>query len=79
MDLYTKLSKKPAIFKKLTGLTNPEFLIIIKKLNPLWDKKYKNKKKVSGRPQGLISTENYLLWSRCKSQKSCIVRVFSKF
>jgi len=61
MDLYTKLAKKPAIFKKLTGLTNMEFLIIIKKLKPLWNKKYEKKKKVSGRPQGLMNIENYLL------------------
>lgn len=61
MNLYSKLEKKPLIFKKLTGLTNDEFLIIIKKLKPLWDKKYEKKKKVSGRPQGLINIENYLL------------------
>ena len=61
MDLYSKLIKNPKIFKRLTGLTNSEFLIIIKKLNPLWTKKYEKGKKVSGRPQGLISIENYLL------------------
>lgn len=61
MDLYKKLSKKPVVFKKLTGLNSSEFLTIVKKLKPLWDKKYEKGKKKSGRPQGLINVENHLL------------------
>lgn len=61
MDLYSKLISKPQVFIKLTGLTNKEFSKLIVKLKPLWDTKFENKKKKSGRPQGLISLENYLL------------------
>ncbi len=50
MDLYKKLNKKPVVFRKLTGLNNSEFEIIVKKLKPLWNKKYEKGKKKSGRP-----------------------------
>ena len=57
------------IFKKsssllnfhFTTLSDREFLNIIEKLKPLWNKKYEKPKKISGRPRGLISIENYLL------------------
>lgn len=61
MNLYLKIKKKPVIFKRLTGLEIQEFKQIIKKLKPLWKRKYEAKKKVSGRPYGLVSLENYLL------------------
>ena len=61
MDLYSKIRKRPFTFKRLTGLKHEEFQQIIKKLAPLWEKKYEAKKKVSGRPYGLESLENHLL------------------
>ena len=61
MNLYLKIRKKTFIFKRLTGLEHKEFQQIIKKLAPLWKKKYEAKKKVSGRPYGLESLENHLL------------------
>ncbi len=33
MDLYKKLNKKPVVFRKLTGLNDSEFEIIVKKLS----------------------------------------------
>ncbi len=69
MDLYRKIEKRPFIFKQLTGLERQEFKKIMKKLKPLWKKKHQAKKKVPGRPYGLVSLENYLicllLYYRC--------------
>ena len=61
MDLYNKLSKKPLVFRKLTGLTPDEFVSVVKKLTPLWNNKYEKSKKKIGRPQGLLNMENRLV------------------
>jgi len=61
MNLYSKIRKRPFIFKRLTGLETKEFQQIIQKLEPLWKQKYEAKKKVSGKPYGLASLENHLL------------------
>ena len=61
MDLYSKLIKKPQIFQRITGTKKEEFEKIIQKLRPMWGQKIKAKKKISGRPYGLVSLENQLL------------------
>jgi hypothetical protein len=81
MDLYRKIIKRPFIFKQLTGLEIQEFWQIIKKIKPLWKKKYQYKKKVSGRPYGLVSIENHLvcllLYYRCYTTQLFIGFLFS--
>lgn len=61
MNLYSKLSKKPHNFQKITGVSVCEFNVILKKMRPLWKKRIENPKKVSGRPYGLGSLENHFL------------------
>lgn len=61
MDIYSKISKKPLIFKRITGISIQQFTYIKEKLKPLFHKKYVKKKKVSGRPYGISSIENQLL------------------
>ena len=61
MDIYSKISKKPFTFKRITGITIQQFTHIKEKLKPLFHKKYVKKKKVSGRPYGISSIENQLL------------------
>ena len=55
-----KLVKRPRVFRPTTRLTPAEFRTIIKKMQPLWNKK-QNKKKKSGRPHRIKKLENQLL------------------
>jgi len=81
MNLYLKISKRPFIFKQLTGLEIEKFKQIMKKLKPLWKRQYEAKKKVLGRPYGLASLENYLLclllYYRCYTTQLFIGFLFS--
>jgi len=61
MNLYYKLSRRPYVFKQITGVSLQEFSPIIKKLRPIWRKKHLQKKKLAGRPYGVGSLENQLL------------------
>lgn len=61
MNLYSKLTKRPHIFQKITGVSIHEFNIILERLSPLWSKKVIKPKKLSGRPYGLARLENHLL------------------
>ena len=61
MDLYTKLIKRPFIFKRLTGTTIEEFDSIIQKLQHVWFRRHERKKKIAGRPYGVGNLENQLV------------------
>ena len=58
--LYTKVSKKPLIFLRITGLAPEQFNSLILRINPSWDKNQAKKTK-TGRPYQLGSLENQLL------------------
>ncbi len=61
MDLYSKLHKKTFVFKRITGISLKEFHSIVKKLRPVFQKKYIKKKKIAGRPYGIQKLENQLI------------------
>ncbi|MCP3658840.1 MAG: hypothetical protein GY830_00390 [Bacteroidetes bacterium] len=50
MNLYNKLVSRPYIFVRITGMSPGKFNDIIKKLQPIWNKKHLKKKKLDGRP-----------------------------
>lgn len=58
---YTKIKKHPTIFLRLFGITPPQFEKIIKKLEPLWEKKILGSYKRPGRDFKLSVEEMVLL------------------
>jgi len=61
MNIYNKLVVRPYIFLRITGMSPAKFNTIIKQLYPIWKKKHLKKKKIDGRPYGIINLENQLL------------------
>lgn len=61
MNIYNKLIVRPYIFLRITGMTPAKFNTIIKQLYPIWKKQHLKKKKIDGRPFGIINLENQLL------------------
>ena len=57
---YEKLSKKPLIFLRLTGLKVNEFTAIVEKVRPLWEIE-ESKKKSYGRLSHLPTLEDKVL------------------
>lgn len=58
---YKNLSKKPLIFRRLTGVNIAEFQEICKRVTPLWQENIEEKKQCVGRPATLGSIEDKLL------------------
>ena len=57
---FSKLYNRKKSLSRLTGVTFPEFLEMVRKLTPLW-KKFQNRKKVSGRNSKIKTLEDELL------------------
>ena len=58
---YKKLSKKPVIFLRLTGVKFSEFVEICERIKPLWDEKVESKKQSIGRSRCLRTLEDKVL------------------
>lgn len=56
-----KLSKKPKTFQSLTGLTPSKFKLLLKKLEPLWQKSELKRKSWTGRKRKIGGGRKHLL------------------
>ncbi len=56
-----RLLKKPQVFSRLTGVKVEEFYKICHQSQSYWDAQITGKKKVSGRPFGLLDLESHVL------------------